>query len=206
MSENELNTIRRNKPGQGRKTGTGKFGEATSVVRIPASQEPVIKDFLAAYKRKKLSSDLDVVSSFVLPSVNVLPLSLPLYSSKVSAGFPSPADDHVESRLDPNEFLIDQKDATFFVTIQGYSMIDVGLLPGDIAVIDRSKNASVGNIVLAILNGEFTIKILGRHTKTKAPRLLPANSIGAYSPIEITEEMQFEIWGVCTGSFRRFQK
>lgn len=206
MSEDEIITSRKNKPGQGRKTGTGKFGEATSVVRIPASQEPVIKDFLAAYKRKKLSTDLDVVSSFVLPSLNVLPVSLPLYSSKVSAGFPSPADDHVEARLDPNEFLIDQKDATFFVTIQGYSMIDVGLLPGDIAVIDRSKNASVGNIVLAILNGEFTIKILGRHTKTKAPRLLPANSTGAYSPIEITEEMQFEIWGVCTGSFRRFQK
>jgi DNA polymerase V len=85
-------------------------------------------------------------------------------------------------------------------------MIDVGLLPGDKAVIDRSKDASVGDIVLAVVNSEFTIKILGRHAKTKAPRLLPANSTGAFSPIEITEEMQFEIWGVCTGSFRRFQK
>lgn len=190
----------------GRPVGTGKFGEATSVVRIPTSQEPVIKDFLAAYKRKKLSSDLDIVSNFELPNLSALPVSLPLYSSKVSAGFPSPAEDHVETRLDPSEFLIDQKDSTFFVTIQGYSMIDVGLLPGDKAVIDRSKDASVGDIVLAIVNSEFTIKILGRHNKTKAPRLLPANSTGEYSPIEITEEMQFEIWGVCTGSFRRFQK
>lgn len=200
-------SLRKNKPGQGRKTGTGKFGEATSVVRVPTSQESVIKDFLAAYKRKKLQSDLDVVIlKFELPSINALSVSLPLYSSKVSAGFPSPAEDHVETRLDPSEFLIDQKDSTFFVTIQGYSMIDVGLLPGDKAVIDRSKDASVGDIVLAIVNNEFTIKILGRHSKTKAPRLLPANSTGAYSPIEITEEMQFEIWGVCTGSFRRFQK
>ena len=98
----------------------------------------------------------------------------------------------------------DQKDATFFVTIQGYSMIDVGLLPGDKAVIDRSKLASVGDIILAIVNGEFTIKVLGRHGRTKAPRLLPANAAGPYSPIEITEGMDFEIWGVCTGSFRRF--
>ncbi|MES2579423.1 MAG: translesion error-prone DNA polymerase V autoproteolytic subunit [Pseudomonadota bacterium] len=194
------------RPNSGRKAGTGKFGEVTSVVRIPTSQESIIKDFLTAYKRKKLSSDLDVVSDFELPNLSALPVSLPLYSSKVSAGFPSPAEDHVETRLDPSEFLIDQKDSTFFVTIQGYSMIDVGLLPGDKAVIDRSKDASVGDIVLAIVNSEFTIKILGRHSKTKAPRLLPANSTGEYSPIEITEEMQFEIWGVCTGSFRRFQK
>lgn len=210
MNETAIQLLKKSRGGKrelsGRKVGTGRFGEVTSVVRIPSSQEPVIKNFLAAYQRKKLSSNLDVVTDFVLPNLNAIPVSLPLYSSKVSAGFPSPAEDHVEARLDPNEFLIDQKDATFFVTIQGYSMIDVGLLPGDKAVIDRSKNASVGDIVLAIVNGEFTIKILGRHSKTKAPRLLPANSTGTYSPIEITEEMQFEIWGVCTGSFRRFNK
>ena len=186
--------------------GPARCREATSVVRIPSSQESVIKNFLTAYQRKKLLSDLDPILEFEIPKLNVPTVAIPLYSSKVSAGFPSPAEDHVETRLDPSEFLIDQKDATFFVTIQGYSMIDIGLLPGDKAVIDRSKNASVGDIILAIVNGEFTIKILGRHTKTKAPRLLPANSTGAYSPIEITEEMNFEIWGVCTGSFRRFQK
>lgn len=210
MSDNKVNILDINhggiRPNSGRKTGTGKFREATSVVRIPSSQESVIKNFLTAYQRKKLLSDLDPILEFEIPKLNVPTVAIPLYSSKVSAGFPSPAEDHVETRLDPSEFLIDQKDATFFVTIQGYSMIDIGLLPGDKAVIDRSKNASVGDIILAIVNGEFTIKILGRHTKTKAPRLLPANSTGAYSPIEITEEMNFEIWGVCTGSFRRFQK
>ena len=188
----------------GRKLGTGKFKEATTVVRMPASQLAVVKDFLAAYQRKKLSADLDVVGDIALPTLNALAIKLPLYSSKVSAGFPSPAEEHVEKRLDPSEFLIDQKDATFFVTIQGYSMIDVGLLPGDKAVVDRSKLASIGDIVLAVIDGEFTIKTLARK-KDGTPRLLPANSTGAFSPIEIKEGMDFEIWGVVTGSFRRFK-
>lgn len=188
--------------GAGRKVGTGKFGEATSVLRIPNSQAPVIKDFLAAYQRKKLMTDIDAVTDFEWPTLHAAAIRLPLYSSKVSAGFPSPAEEHVEKRLDPSEFLIDQKEATFFVTIQGFSMIDVGLLPGDKAVVDRSKQASIGDIVLAVLDGEFTIKTLSR-TKDGAVRLLPANK--DYSPIEITEEMNFDIWGVVTGSFRRFK-
>ena len=108
--------------GAGRRVGSGKFREPTSVVRIPASQEPVIKDFLAAYQKKRFNTDLDAVTEFELPCLHNVPVSLPLYSSKVSAGFPSPAEEHVEKRLDPNDFLIDQEDATFFVTIQGYSM------------------------------------------------------------------------------------
>lgn len=206
MNNNELNGTSSTRGGArigaGRKAGTGRFREPTSVVRIPTSQEPAIKDFLAAYQRKRLQTDLDVVGEFELPKHNALPIPLRLYSSKVSAGFPSPAEEHVEKRLDPSEFLIDQKDATFFVTIQGYSMIDAGLLPNDKAVVDRSKMASVGDIVLAVINGEFTIKTLSRHP-SGAPRLLPANK--DFQPIEVTEEMQFEIWGVVTGSFRRFK-
>ena len=191
------------RPGAGRKPGTGKFGEATEVIRIPASQKPIISDFLKAYERKRLQKVLDPVGDIALPALNLSRVKLPLFLSKVAAGFPSPAEDHVEKRLDPNEFLIDQEDATYFVTIQGYSMIDVGLLPGDKAVVDRSKDAAIGDIVMAMIDGEFTIKILGRD-KDGSPRLLPANSTGAYPMIEIKEGMQFEIWGVVTGSFRRF--
>ncbi len=190
--------------GAGRKVGTGKFGESTSVVRVPTSQVSVIQDFLGAYQRKKIHADLDVVTDFELPSLHSQPIALPLYSSKVSAGLPNAVEEHIEKRLDPSEFLIDQKSSTFFVTIQGYSMIDVGLLPGDKAVVDRSKQAAIGDIVLAVLDGEFTIKTLARK-KDGTPRLLPANSTGAYSPIEIHEHMSFEIWGVVTGSFRRFK-
>lgn len=190
--------------GAGRKIGTGKFKELTKVIRIPETQASVISDFLASYQRKKLSINLDAVRDFELPVLLSNPVLLPLYSSKVSAGFPSPAEEHVEKRLDPSEFLIDQKDATFFVTIAGNSMLDAGLLPGDKAVVDRSKTPKIGNIVVALVNNEYTIKILSRNTKTSRFRLDPANSTGAYSPIEITEDMQFEVWGVVTGSFRRF--
>ncbi|NOT67107.1 MAG: translesion error-prone DNA polymerase V autoproteolytic subunit [Methylophilaceae bacterium] len=194
----------KNVPGAGGKVGTGEFGEPTCVVRISTSQQPVVKDFLATYQRHKQLSGLDTVTEFALPARQLQSMHLPLYSSKVSAGFPSPAEEHVEKRLDPSEFLIDQKDATFFVTIQGYSMIDVGLQPGDKAVVDRSKVPAVGDIVLAVLDGEFTIKTLSRK-KEGTPRLLPANASGAFAPIEITEGMSFEIWGVVTGSFRRFK-
>lgn len=197
-------TPRKNQPGGGRKIGTGKFREPTQVVRIPVSQETVIKDFLAAYQRKKNISALDAITEFEFPALDLQSIKLPLFSSKVSAGQPSPAEEHIEKRLDPSEFLIDQKDATFFVTIQGYSMMDVGLLPGDKAVVDRSRDAAIGDIVLAVLDGEFTIKTLSRK-KDGTPRLLPANSTDAYSPIDITEHMNFEIWGVVTGSFRRFK-
>lgn len=131
-------------------------------------------------------------------------LSLPLFLSKVPAGFPSPAEEHLEARLDPTEYLVEQAEATFFVTIQGQSMIDVGLLPGDKAVVDRSRSPNVGDIVLAVVDGEFTIKILGRK-RSGQPKLLPANASGEYAPIEIKEGMSFEIWGVVTGSFRKFR-
>jgi DNA polymerase V len=194
--------------GAGRKVGTGKFQEATTVLRIPVSQKPAISDFLEAYKRKQIDADLkhnlDAVDTFAFPVLHSNSVSIPLFNSKVPAGFPSPADEHVETRLDPSEFLIDQVDATFFVTIQGYSMIDAGLLPGDKAVIDRSKLAEIGDIVLAIVDGEFTIKTLAR-AKDGSPLLLPANNSGDYTPIEVTKHMHVEVWGVVTGSFRKYK-
>lgn len=83
-------------------------------------------------------------------------------------------------------------------------MVDVGLMPGDKAVVDRSKTPTIGDIVLAVVDGDFTIKILNRK-KDGSPRLLPANQSGKYQPIEIKENMTFEVWGVVTGSFRRFK-
>lgn len=194
--------------GAGRKKGTV-IKEPTAVMRIPESQKPVIADFLKAYRRnqsthKQSTHLVDQPTVFERPTIAPAKRHWPLFSSKVAAGFPSPADEHVEKRLDPNEFLIDDEEATFFVTIQGYSMIDSGLLPGDKAVVDRSKTASLGDIVLAVVDGEFTIKLLAK-TKQGNPRLLPANHSGEYQPIEIKEGMQFEIWGVVTGSFRRFK-
>ncbi|MBN47828.1 MULTISPECIES: LexA family protein [unclassified Methylophaga] len=206
-------TIRSNTHG-GRRAGAGRkkgsaIKEPTTVMRIPQSQKPVIADFLKAYRRYQSTQNqsphmVDEPTVFERPVITPAKRSWPLFSSKVAAGFPSPADEHVEKRLDPNEFLIDDEEATFFVTIQGYSMIDSGLLPGDKAVVNRAKNASIGDIVLAVVDGEFTIKLLAK-TKEGDPRLLPSNQSGEYQPIEIKDGMQFEIWGVVTGSFRRFK-
>lgn len=204
MKDNILKINGGKREGAGRKLGTGKFSEPTIVSRLPISQVPMIKDFLAAYQRKKVLESMDTVADFKMPAIDLRSIALPLFSSKVPAGFPSPAEEHIEKRLDPNDFLIDQKDATFFVTIQGYSMIDVGLMPNDVAVIDRSKIATIGDIVLALVDGEYTIKILNRK-KDGTPRLLPANNTGAFAPIEIKDGMTFEVWGVVISSFRRFK-
>jgi DNA polymerase V len=190
----------------GRPRGQGKFGEPTVSVRIPQSQGATIKDFLDAYQRKKTASDPEAVNvdEFFTPIISDQPIRLPLFSTKVAAGFPSPADDHVEKSLDISEFMIDHAASTFFVTIKGDSMIDVGLLPGDKVVVDRSKTPGIGDIVLAVVDREFTIKILD-HGANNMPRLMPANSTGTYRPIYIRPDTQFEIFGVVTGSFRRFK-
>ncbi|MFQ6333399.1 LexA family protein [Methylophilus sp. 3sh_L] len=196
------------RPGAGRKPGSTTCLEKTVVIRIPASQKSLVSQWVAAYAKQRkslqLTENLDPVTIFNEPADNVQPVSLPLFQSKVPAGFPSPADDHIERRLDPNQYLIDQADTTFFVTIQGESMIEAGLMPGDKAVVDKDKQAVMGDIVLAMIDGEFTIKTLSRQ-KDGSPQLLPANSTGKYSPILIMEGMQFEIWGVVIGSFRRFR-
>jgi len=196
------------RPGAGRRPGSTTRLEETVVIRIPASQKPVVSKWMEAYAKKQkatqLKENLDPVEVFDHIPADLQAISLPLFQSKVPAGFPSPADDHVESRLDPNEYLIDQADTTFFVTIQGESMIEAGLMPGDKAVVDKGKDPMLGDIVLAMIDGEFTIKTLARQ-KNGYPKLLPANASGKYTPILIQPSMQFEVWGVVTGSFRRFR-
>ncbi len=100
-------------------------------------------------------------------------VSVPLVSSSVAAGFPSPADDYLDRPLDFNELLIENPAATFAVRIAGESMIRAGLFPGDIAVVDRSRTASNGCVVLALVDGEFTIK---RYRRRGATVLLQAEN------------------------------
>ena len=100
-----------------------------------------------------------------------------------------------------HEYLIKKSDATFFVKIKGDSMIDASINDGDIVIIYRSMQAKIGDIVLASVDGNFTIKTLSKY-KLK-PRLLPANE--KYKPIEIDDNTQFELWGVVTGAVRKFK-
>lgn len=121
-------------------------------------------------------------------------LEFPLFLSKVTAGFPSPADDFMEKKIDLNEHCIRHPAATFFVRVTGQSMKGVGINTGDILVVDRSLTVKDKSVVLAVLNGEFTVK----HVEKQGKRLflLPANPL--FQPIEVTEEMDFEVWGVVT--------
>jgi DNA polymerase V len=119
---------------------------------------------------------------------------LPLYQTRVKAGFPSPADDYIEKRIDLNEILIKHPSATFYVEVDGDSMVDIGIMDGDILIIDRSLEATNGKIVLAVLNNEFTVKRLVRECGILMLKAENEN----YAPITIGEDDQFEIWGVVT--------
>lgn len=124
--------------------------------------------------------------------------AVPAFVSSISAGFPSPADDYLDTPLDFNDLLIVHPAATFAVRVAGDSMQGVGLFPGDIAVVDRSITAADGAVILGILNGEFTIKRY-RHRGGKA-WLEAANT--AYRDILITEDHAFEVWGVVRHAIR----
>ncbi len=121
-------------------------------------------------------------------------LALPLSLATVPAGFPSPAEDYIDRRLDLNEHLIRHPTATFFVRAAGESMRDAGVAPGDILVVDRAVEARDGQIVIAVLDGEMTVKRLRRRDGRLL--LLPDNP--AYAPVEVAPEASFEIWGVVT--------
>jgi DNA polymerase V len=118
----------------------------------------------------------------------------PLYATRVAAGFPSPADDHIEVKLDLNQHLVKHPASTFFVRVEGESMIGAGIYPNDILVVDRSLKPGNGKVVIAVVNGELTVK---RLKVGKGSLTLLAENV-KYPSIQITEEMNFSIWGVVT--------
>ncbi|MCB1149609.1 MAG: translesion error-prone DNA polymerase V autoproteolytic subunit [Chlamydiia bacterium] len=120
------------------------------------------------------------------------PCSLPIVSSDVQAGFPSPADDYIENHLDLNELMIKRPAATFFVRVEGDSMTGAGIDSGDTLVVDRSLEAADGRIIIAVINGEFTVK---RFLK-RGPKLAAENP--RYPDILISENLDFQVWGVVT--------
>lgn len=155
--------------GAGRPKGSGKFNEMTRAIRVPASEiETILKCIQHKFYR------------------------LPFYQHAISAGFPSPAEDDVEGRLDLNELLIKHPAATFFLRVSGSSMIKAGIHHQDILIVDRSIEPVHGKIVIASLNGELTVKRL----RYQGNKIQLAAENDAYPPIDITEEMDLRIWGV----------
>lgn len=153
----------------GRPQGTGKFGAPTKALRVPAHLIEDILQFIAEEKQ-----------------------TCPLYASSVKAGFPSPAEDYAEQKLDLNTHLIAHPAATFFLRVSGDSMINAGIFNGDLLIVDRSLNATHGKVVIAAVNGELTVK---RLQKTKKGAFLIAENDN-YPPIELKESDHIHIWGV----------
>lgn len=137
---------------------------------------------------------------FKLPA-QPLRLPRPLFLSRVPAGFPSPADDYVEGSLDLNEHLVAHREATFFMRVQGHSMSGAGIQDGDLLVVDRSIEAGHGDIVVAAVDGELTVKRLWR--RGGRVRLLP--EAAGFEPIEFKDGQELAVWGVVTSIVRRMR-
>jgi DNA polymerase V len=135
---------------------------------------------------------------FLKPSFNTQQKTL-LSIFPVQAGFPSPAEDYEGKTIDLNTHFIKHPASTFFVRVAGNSMIEKGIFPGDLLIVDKSLEAKNGRIVVAILNGEFTLKEF-RQDKEKKILLVPANK--DFPNIEIKMEDDFEVWGVVTSILR----
>lgn len=171
--------------GAGRPKGTGKYGEPTQAIRVPQSFIPKIKAWLVTHKRQTCLADVEPIFS---------EQPLPLFATKIPAGFPSPADDYIETRLDLNRHLIKHPAASFFVRVQGDSMIGAGIYPNDLLVVDRSLEPIDGKVVIAVVDGELTVKRL----KIRSQALVLAPENDKYPEIIIGEANDFRIWGVVT--------
>ena len=157
--------------GAGRPSGQGRFGEKTKPIRVPESR---------------------VVD--VLNLIHTESYTIPLYSSHVSAGFPSPADDDIEESLDLNQHLIKHPAATFFLRVSGDSMEGAGIYDGDLLVVDKSLEASNQKIVIVALEGQLTVKRLVK--KNDQVWLYPENT--NYQPMLLTDQQDITVWGVVT--------
>lgn len=135
-----------------------------------------------------------------IPAQGIPPIHLPLYGHKVAAGFPSPADDYIEGCLSLDEHLIQHKHSTFFVRAKGNSMVGAGIFDGDLLVVDKSLDPSSGDIVIAVIDSELTVKRFIRRGEKVI--LKPENA--KYKEVELKEGQELQVWGVVTSSVKKF--
>ncbi|HOH46382.1 MAG TPA: translesion error-prone DNA polymerase V autoproteolytic subunit [Candidatus Cloacimonadota bacterium] len=141
---------------------------------------------------KKIKTDGSIQGIYGFnPETKVL---RPLIGTSIPAGFPSPATDYIEGVLDLNVYLIQHKPSTYFVKAAGFSMINAGIFPDDLLVVDKALEATHKKVIIAILNGEFTVKRL--HITDEGYWLVPEND--EFEPVQIYASDDFQIWGVVT--------
>jgi len=141
-------------------------------------------------KKLKLDNSVKEIYKFT----RTKSLERPLLGTNVPAGFPSPAQDYIEASLDLNDFLISHPNSTFFVRVEGYSMVNAGIQPDDLLIVDRALEASNNKIIIAVVDGELTVKRL--NIVDSVYWLLPENE--SFSPICIDDSIDFVIWGIVT--------
>lgn len=179
------------RPGAGRPRG-----EPTRRLSVPLSLVPAVTGAIAQRTaRLDEPPQLEATPAFDPPA-----LTRPLFGARVAAGFPSPADDHVDASLDLHDYLIAHPAATFYVRVSGDSMIGAGINPNDVLIVDRAREAQHNDIVVAVVDGELTVKRLYRRADGVA--LHPENR--RYRPILIGGETALEIWGVVAGVVRKY--
>ena len=125
---------------------------------------------------------------------------LPLAGDRVQAGFPSPAEDFAVKRIDLTEVLVTHPQATFLLRVSGESMKDAGIFDGDMLVVNKAIKPRHGHIVVAVVDGEFTVKYL--HMRAGRVKLKPANV--TFPEISPKEGQTLEVWGVVTSAIKRF--
>ncbi|MEE9354348.1 MAG: translesion error-prone DNA polymerase V autoproteolytic subunit [Methylococcaceae bacterium] len=192
------NTHGGRREGAGRKVSSGQYKEATQPVRVPASYVPMLRNMLQDLAKARQSSFSDK-ATVLIPQDNPPKLARPLFSSAVPAGFPSPADDYIEGQLDLNDYFVKHPAATFYVRVTGDSMINAGILPDDILIVDRSIEPTHDKIVIAVVDHELTVKRLYR--RNGVLQLKPANP--DFPTIVLKHDMELVIWGVVTGVTRK---
>lgn len=189
----------------GRRPGAGRprKPEPSSRLSVPLSLVPKVRGLIAGHAcspGERAEPGGEELAPAPPPRLRPPALQRPLFGTRVPAGFPSPADDYVEGQLDLHEYLIARPAATFYVRVVGNSMLGAGIYPGDILVVDRAREARHDAIVVAVVDGELTVKRL--YWRADGVALHPENH--DYQPIQIGEDIDFEIWGVVCGVVRRY--
>lgn len=189
------------RPNSGPKNSTSPYGEKTSVIRVPESIKTNVVTYLDQYKKMYAASVTNQSSNMLMAPINPPPLLRPIYSGKVSAGqsrFPSPAQDYEQEELDLNKHLVKNPPATFYYNVgNAYdSMIDVGILPNALLIVDRSINPKSSDIVLAVVEGEEVVKRLYKWRNIL--ELRSENKQKNYPPIIFKEGDELVIEGVVT--------
>ena len=184
----------------GRPSGQGPYGEKTKTIRVPESAVTDIKSYLEL-RQQRVSLSLVPLAKMTNPITEVSraeavndTVRIPLVGSRVAAGFPSPADDYMEDYLDLNQLLISEKESTYLVRVKGESMMNIGIFPKDLLIVDRSREPKDGDIVIAVLDGELTVKRLEKRGHRVA--LVAENK--QFAPIVVRPNQELLIWGIVT--------